>query len=141
MIVRDTDIDAVVLRHCQRQSKVAQVNHVTVLEFESRGVRVSEERVARRIQALVRRGRLKASGDIRFWRWSEIKALEGAGRERLLLSAPARWPQSSADAPWPKADNCALSFALAARLLRALSEARPCARHQRHEAWILANRI
>jgi hypothetical protein len=75
MIVRDAEIDAVVLRLSKRQSKVARVNLSTVLEFESRGARVSEERVAKRIRALLRRQRLKAFGDVRFWRWSEIKAL------------------------------------------------------------------
>jgi hypothetical protein len=75
MIIRDAEIDAVILRHSQRQSKVARVNLVTVLELEARRVRVSEERVAQRIRALIRRGRLKAFGDVRLWRWSEIKAL------------------------------------------------------------------
>jgi hypothetical protein len=74
MIVRNAEIDAAVLRHSQRQSKVAMVNLMTVLEFESKRVRVGEERVAQRIRALVRLGRLKARGDIRLWRWSEVKA-------------------------------------------------------------------
>ncbi|MEZ5973039.1 MAG: hypothetical protein R3C31_14610 [Hyphomonadaceae bacterium] len=75
MIIRDAEIDAVVLRHSQRQSKVAKVNLVTVLEFESKGARVGEERVAKRIRELIRRNRLKAFGDVRLWRWSEIKAI------------------------------------------------------------------
>ena len=78
MIVRDADIDAVILRLCQRQSKVARVNLTVVLEFEDKGARVGEERVARRIHALVRRGRLMAFGDIRLWRWSEIRAVNRA---------------------------------------------------------------
>jgi hypothetical protein len=75
MIVRDSEIDAVILRHCRKQSKVARVNLETVMDFESRGVRVGEERIARRIRALVRDGRLRAFGDIRLWRWSEVVAL------------------------------------------------------------------
>lgn len=75
MIVRDVEIDAVILRFGQRQSKVASIILRTVLELEDKGKRVGEERVAERVRALVRRGRLKAHGNIKFWRWSEIKTL------------------------------------------------------------------
>ncbi len=75
MIVRDAEIDAVILRLCRRQAKVAWVNLSTVLEFETKGIRVGEERVAQRIRTLIKRRRLKAFGDINFWGWSEIKAI------------------------------------------------------------------
>lgn len=75
MIVRDSEIDAAILRLCRKQAKVARINLATVLEFESKGKNLGEERVATRIRALVRAGRLKAFGNIRFWRWSEIKTI------------------------------------------------------------------
>ena len=69
-----SDIDQVLLSFCEgRWLKVARIIGNTLQTFEKRGVRVSADEIDVRMEVLVDTGQLEAQGNIRKWRYSEVR--------------------------------------------------------------------
>jgi len=77
------EIDRLLLAHSDKHwRKVARVIAQTMQALEVRGVQISggvADAIDARIKALVDRGQLEAEGDIRKWRYSEVR-LPGEAR-------------------------------------------------------------
>jgi len=70
----DAELDALLLAQVkEREQKVAMVIAMAMRPFKN----WDEERVGRRIVALVEAGKVESFGDVRKWRFSEIRLLAG----------------------------------------------------------------
>jgi len=68
-LLSDDELDALLLAQVKnRQQKVAMVIAMAMRPYET----YDEERVGRRILALVESGKVESFGDVRKWRYSEI---------------------------------------------------------------------
>lgn len=68
-LLSDDELDALLLAQVkERQQKVAMVIAMAMQSYET----YDEERVGRRILALVESGKVASFGDVRKWRYSEI---------------------------------------------------------------------
>ena len=71
-----SDIDQTLLSFCdKRWLKVARVIGKTMDVFEKRGLEITgiADRIDARMAALVASGQIEAKGDIRRWRYSEVR--------------------------------------------------------------------
>ena len=69
-----SDIDQLLLSFCdKRWLKVARIIGKTLQTFEERGVRVTAEEIDARMEVLVGTRQLEAKGNIRNWRYSEVR--------------------------------------------------------------------
>jgi hypothetical protein len=68
------DIDKLLLFFCdKRWRKVARIIGNSMLTLDDRGIRFSTRAIDARMAALVRNKRLEAAGNIRKWRFSEVR--------------------------------------------------------------------
>ena len=78
-----------ILKACERHSKVARVILKVRSAFAAEGLHISDIAIARRIRSLAQHGAVEAFGDLKRWRYSEIR------RTRLLrkreLGKPSRF--------------------------------------------------
>jgi len=72
--VNEADIDAVILSVVtSRLQKMAMVVGTALQRCKQLGLAISDEALAARIQALAISGRLEGAGDLRKWRFSEVR--------------------------------------------------------------------
>ena len=70
------DMDKLLLSFCDTQwRKVARIIGNSMLTLDDRGIRFSVKAIDARMAALVRNKRLEAAGNIRKWRFSEVRSL------------------------------------------------------------------
>ena len=75
-LLSDDELDALLLAHVkERRQKVAMIIAMAMGSYET----YDEERVGRRILALVESGKVESFGDVRKWRISEIRLKKPAG--------------------------------------------------------------
>jgi hypothetical protein len=76
-MISTSELDALLLSFCaQRFLKVARIAGSTLDALEQRGIAPSsnlEDQVGARLAALVDSGKLEAKGDIKRWRFSEVR--------------------------------------------------------------------
>jgi Protein of unknown function len=72
--VSETDLDGIILSVMTPYGqKMAMVLGALVGQCRERGWPISKEALAARIQALVESDRLEGAGDLRMWRFSEVR--------------------------------------------------------------------
>jgi uncharacterized protein DUF3658 len=80
-----SDIDQLLLSLCnERWLKVARIVGQTMQTLKERGVRVPAEEIDARMEVLIGTRQLEAKGNIRNWRYSEVR-LPAAERSGFLL--------------------------------------------------------
>ena len=76
-MVSESELDALLLSFCvQRFLKVARIASQTLEALEDRGITPTsdlEDQIDARLAALVHGGKLEAKGDIKRWRYSEVR--------------------------------------------------------------------
>jgi len=87
-VIAAPELDELILSFCDEHwRKVARVFSKTMQVLEDRGIQVSgsvADALDARMEVLVRTGRLEAKGDIREWRYSEVRLpIAAATRQRL----------------------------------------------------------
>jgi hypothetical protein len=82
-VISESEIDQLLLSFCeQRWLKVARIAGNTLDALEHRGVQIGNgiaDMIDARMACLVKSGRLEAQGNIRKWRYSEVR-LPGASK-------------------------------------------------------------
>jgi hypothetical protein len=76
----ETELDQVILSFCsERWQKVAKIIGNTLKALEPRDISINgaAEKVDERMAALVGSGRLEAQGNIKRWRYSEVRLPDG----------------------------------------------------------------
>jgi hypothetical protein len=85
------ELDELILSFCkERWQKVAMVFSKTMQVLEDRGIQISggvADALDARMEALVKSGRLEAKGNIRRWRYSEVRLPAAAAATRQKLEA------------------------------------------------------
>ena len=70
----DNEIDALILSFARpKRLKVARIVGDVYTECERRGLKMSEHAIGNRIGVLVDQGKLRAYGNVSYWRFSEVK--------------------------------------------------------------------
>jgi hypothetical protein len=81
-MIAATELDELILSFCDvRWLKVARIFGNTMQVLEDRGIQIPGGMAAAldaRLEALVKSGRLQAKGNIRRWRFSEVRLPAGA---------------------------------------------------------------
>jgi hypothetical protein len=73
-VIPSADIDQVLLFFCEEGwHKVARIVGKTLVVFEERGLRITAQEIDDRMATLVGSGQLEAQGNIRNWRYSEVR--------------------------------------------------------------------
>ena len=73
-MIAASDIDQLLLSFCDhRWLKVARIVGNTLQTCEERGVRVTAEEIDARMEVLVGNRQLEAKGNIRNWRYSDVR--------------------------------------------------------------------
>jgi Protein of unknown function len=72
------DLDLLLLSFCDRRwLKVARIIGKTFEALESQNVPISADQADARLAVLVESGQLEAKGDIKRWRYSEVRLASG----------------------------------------------------------------
>jgi len=72
--ISETDLDAAILSTVKADwRKVAFVVGTVLRTLFNRGLQISDEIVAARIQELAKQGQIEGQGDLRKWRFSEVR--------------------------------------------------------------------
>jgi hypothetical protein len=90
-VIAASELDELILSFCDaRWRKVARIFGNTMQVLEDRGIQISggvADALDARMEALVKSGRLEAQGNIRRWRFSEVRLPAGAAVARQKLEA------------------------------------------------------
>jgi hypothetical protein len=90
-VIPASDIDRVLLSFCEDSwLKVARIVGKTMKTFEQRGTPISADAIDARLAALVDSRQLEARGNIRNWRYSEVRLPPLRQTRRLLRPVLAR---------------------------------------------------
>ena len=74
MTITDSFIDERILFFARPQwRKVAFVLTKVIHEFDAKGITISEERLEKRLRALIKLKQIEPTGDVSRWRFSEIR--------------------------------------------------------------------
>jgi hypothetical protein len=78
-VIPPSEIDQTLLSFCdKRWLKVARIIGNAMTAFETRGLHLAADQVDARMEVLVSTGQLEAQGNIRKWRYSEVRLPGGA---------------------------------------------------------------